>query len=283
MRDDQRRAIEALVDRYFNGDTIAAARQFRTYLADYVKVESGHLPAPITDVPQAPRGPILLSVRNLSKQYKRGKQRISVLSDVSLDIHKGEFVAITGASGSGKSTLLQLMGALDKPTAGEVVFDGKNLAKFSDKKLSDFRRQTIGFVFQFFYLQPFLKLGRNLEVPGMFARTKQSKRADRAKELAERVGLADRLQHYPRELSGGQMQRAAIARALFNQPQIILADEPTGNLDSVNGEGIISLFEMIRQELGTTIVIVTHDPAIARRADREIRIKDGRIDRGHEA
>ncbi len=280
MRDDQRRAIEALVDRYFDGDTVVAARQFRTYFSEYVKVESGHIPALTTVTVKPAQGPVQLSVRNLVKEYKRGRQSISVLSDINLDIHKGEIVAITGSSGSGKSTLLQLMGGLDKPTSGDVIFDGKSLAKFSDKKLSKFRRETIGFVFQFFYLQPFLKLGRNLEVPGMFARTQRTKRGGRANELADRVGLVDRLQHQPRELSGGQMQRAAIARALFNQPQIILADEPTGNLDSTNGEAIISLFEMIRRELGTTIVIVTHDPAIARRADREIRVKDGRIEEG---
>lgn len=219
--------------------------------------------------------PILLSVKNIAKTYKLGRQKLEVLKGVSLDIREGEFVAITGASGSGKSTLLQLMGGLDKPTTGEVWFAGKNLAKLSDGKLSEFRRQTVGFVFQFFYLQPFLRLERNLAVPGMFAHTKRADQRARVRELAEKVGLSDRLRHYPKELSGGQMQRAAIARALFNQPKILLADEPTGNLDSANGAAIIKLFETIRQEFGMAVVIVTHDPAIAARADREIKLKDG--------
>jgi len=217
-------------------------------------------------------------VRNLTKTYKRGRQHLMVLDGVSLDIHEGEFVAVTGASGSGKSTLLQLMGGLDKPSSGEVNYGEVNLAKLSDSKLSIFRQQTVGFVFQFFYLQPFLRLSSNLEVPGMFARTKHKVRQAKVNELTEKVGLSDRLKHFPKELSGGQMQRAAIARALMNLPKIILADEPTGNLDSVNGAAIIELFETIRHELGTTIVIVTHDPAIARRADREIRIRDGKVE-----
>ena len=222
-------------------------------------------------------GSVLLSAVNIKKTYKRGRQQIEVLKGVSLDIHEGEFVAITGASGSGKSTLLQLLGGLDKPSAGEIRYGDVSLAKLSDKKLSEFRRQTVGFVFQFFYLQPFLKLSQNLEVANMFARKPRRGRKSTIDSLSTKVGLEDRLDHLPKELSGGQMQRAAIARALMNQPKIILADEPTGNLDSANSEAIIDLFELIRKELGTTIVIVTHDPGIARRADREIVVKDGRL------
>ena len=258
-------AIQALLDA-FQDDPVAAVHAVRDYVADRQSQARREV---------APKGPVLLSVKDITKTYRLGRQRLEVLKGVTLDIHEGEFVAITGASGSGKSTLLQLMGGLDKPTKGDIIFAGKSLAKLSDGKLSAFRRDTIGFVFQFFYLQPFLKLQQNLEVPGMFAKSPRRVRHETARNLADKVGLGDRLTHYPKELSGGQMQRAAIARALLNHPKILLADEPTGNLDSVNGRAIIDLFETIRGELGMTVVIVTHDPAIAARADREIHLKDG--------
>jgi ABC-type lipoprotein export system ATPase subunit len=250
----------------FDDDPVQAVRALR----EYIHNDTAALRANSNST-----APVLLRVNNLTKQYKLGRQKLDVLKGVTLDIRKGEFVAITGASGSGKSTLLQLMGGLDKPTGGDITFDGVSLAKLSDGKLSAFRRDTVGFVFQFFYLQPFLKLQQNLEVPGMFARTTRRKRHEIARGLADKVGLSDRITHYPKELSGGQMQRAAIARALLNNPKILLADEPTGNLDSKNGRAIIDVFEAVRSELGTTIILVTHDPVIARRADREIRLKDG--------
>jgi ABC-type lipoprotein export system ATPase subunit len=220
---------------------------------------------------------VVVNVDDVSKSYKMGKTRIEALRGASLQIHKGEFVAITGTSGSGKSTLLQLIGGLDKPSAGTITVLGQDLKKLRDGKLSHFRNRTIGFVFQFFYLQPFLRLQTNIEVPAMFARTRRALRAAKSNETAEIVGLADRLSHYPRELSGGQMQRAAIARALQNNPDILLADEPTGNLDSTNAAAIFKLFQQIRDERGATVVVVTHDLTLASLADRAIHMSDGRI------
>lgn len=255
--------------RQFDDDPIAAVVAIRNYTTAK--------PPTSRKINPAQNAPILLRVEDIHKTYKVGRTKVRALQGVSLAIHEGEFVAITGASGSGKSTLLQLIGGLDKPTSGSVSYGEVNIAKLSDAKLSRFRNQTIGFVFQFFYLQPFLRLGKNLEVPAMFLRTKRQERRERVTELTERVGLTDRLHHLPKELSGGQMQRAAIARALVNNPKIIVADEPTGNLDSTNSRAIIDLFEYIRRELGTTIILVTHDRDIAAQADREIVMKDGKI------
>lgn len=228
--------------------------------------------APAMDTPRT-----IIVTRNLTKTYKTGRQRVHALNDVTLSIKEGEFIALVGASGSGKSTLLQLLGGLDKPTLGTVAINDQVLGKLSDRKLAKFRNRTIGFVFQSFYLQPFLNLSRNIEVAAMPNRMKKADRALRIQQLATRVGLANRLKHLPRELSGGQIQRAAIARALLNRPRIILADEPTGNLDSHNSQEIISLFKSLRDEFGATIVIATHDNEIAAQADRIITIKDGAI------
>lgn len=268
--DDNVRAVQAAEELLVvcAGD-IVAARQALTHAAR-LRLEQMHSKREVSDE-------VVVQVRNLAKSYKVGKQHVQALGGVDVTVHRGEFVALVGPSGSGKSTLLQLIGGLDAPTDGMVEVTGQQLAKLRDSALSRFRNQTIGFVFQFFYLQPFLTVRQNLEVAGIPAGTKSKVRRARVDELAELVGLSDRLAHYPRELSGGQMQRAAIARALLNNPQIILADEPTGNLDSTNGRAIIDLFERIRDEFGTTIIVVTHDPTIAARADRIVRLRDGRL------
>lgn len=220
--------------------------------------------------------PVITAV-NITKAYTVGKQTIKAVDGVSLDVSQGEWIALMGASGSGKSTLLHLLGGLDKPSSGEITVNGQNIRHMSDRRLSHFRNQTIGFVFQSFYLQPFLSLRRNIEVAAMPQRMRRVERTDRIEELARQVGLSDRLHHKPHELSGGQIQRAAIARALLNRPAIILADEPTGNLDSANSRDIMQLFGQIRQQYGTTIIIATHDADVAARADRIITLKDGKM------
>ncbi|MNX51733.1 Macrolide export ATP-binding/permease protein MacB [compost metagenome] len=219
----------------------------------------------------------IITMSSVTKTYKRGRQDVKGLDDVSLQVREGEFVAITGASGSGKSTLLQIIGGLDRPNTGAVIVHKVDIATLSDGKLSEFRNTTIGFVFQFFYLQPFLNLSKNMELPSMFAGTRRRARRQEATRLLEQIGLADRATHYPHELSGGQIQRAAIARALINNPKIILADEPTGNLDKANSREIINLLKEVCRTYGTTVIIVTHDPEVASQADREITLSDGAI------
>lgn len=219
----------------------------------------------------------VISLQHVSKSYKLGKQTVEALHDVNLSINKGEFVAITGPSGSGKSTLLQMIGCLDKPTSGSVIIENKEATRLGDGELSDLRQKSIGFIFQSFYLQPFLRLSDNLAVPAMFTNRKKRDIDAKVDQLLQQVGLSERARHFPKELSGGQIQRAAIARALVNDPRIILADEPTGNLDSANSTSIIDLFRAICDEFGTTIIVVTHNLDIAHKADRVINLKDGAI------
>jgi ABC-type lipoprotein export system ATPase subunit len=225
----------------------------------------------------SPKGDEIISIQGVSKRYKLGKNTVNALRDVSLSIGKGEFVAITGASGSGKSTLLQIIGCLDKPTEGKVSVESKETTDLGDDALSDLRKSAIGFIFQSFYLQPFLHLSDNLSVPAMFTNVNKKDIDSKVEQLLQQVGLSERAKHFPKELSGGQIQRAAIARALVNKPRIILADEPTGNLDSANSKSIIELFRTIRNTLGTTIIVVTHDRDIAQQADRVVELKDGAI------
>lgn len=265
---------------HFNGDaqaaTTAVHRRVQELNDGHTRIEVSRVSSSTQTAPPRTDSPII-SVESIKKQYKLGKQTVQALNDVTLRIYPGEFVAIVGPSGSGKSTLLQLIGCLDTPTEGVVTVDGKNTAKLGDAALSNLRRQTIGFIFQSFYLQPFLRLADNIAVPAMFTSKKRQQIQEETTALLEKVGLSDRARHFPKELSGGQIQRAAIARALVNKPKIILADEPTGNLDTANSEAIIDVFKTIRDTLGTTIVVVTHNAEVAAQADRIIRLTDGKV------
>lgn len=219
----------------------------------------------------------LIKLENVKKIYRLEKVDVVALRNISFEIEEGEYVAIVGPSGSGKSTIMNLIGCLDKPTSGRVLIEGKDTKKMSEKKLAEIRRKKIGFVFQQFNLIPRLTAIENVELPMWFAGIDAKERRRRAKKLLEVVGLGDRLNHKPGELSGGQQQRVAIARALANNPSIILADEPTGNLDSKSGEEIISLLEELNSK-GKTLVVVTHERDIERRARRVIKIRDGIVE-----
>jgi putative ABC transport system ATP-binding protein len=219
----------------------------------------------------------IVDIVNVSKRYSVGKSTIQALNSISIAINRGEFIAITGESGSGKSTLLQLIGCLDKPTEGQITIAGKDTSTLNDTQLSDLRKKTIGFVFQSFYLQPFLRIDDNIAGPAMFTKQKKKDIDAQVTSLLNQVGLSERKEHYPKELSGGQIQRAAIARSLINNPSLLLVDEPTGNLDSQNSDKVISLFQKVRRQFGTTIIIATHNLDITRQADRVITLRDGAI------
>ncbi len=219
----------------------------------------------------------IISVQDIQKTYIMGTTKVHALQGVSLDIHKNDYVALMGPSGSGKSTLMNLLGCLDTPTRGDYILNGENVSLLTDSDLADVRNTEIGFVFQTFNLLPRLSSLENVALPLVYAGMGRNARLDRAFEVLDMVGLGDRVDHKPNELSGGQRQRVAIARALVNNPSIILADEPTGNLDTKTSVEIMAIFERI-QAAGNTIILVTHEPDIAEHAHRIIRLRDGLVE-----
>ncbi|HEX7087474.1 MAG TPA: ABC transporter ATP-binding protein [Vicinamibacterales bacterium] len=220
----------------------------------------------------------LLSVEQVSKSYGAGDSAVEALRGVTLALARGEFVAVVGPSGCGKSTLLHLCGAMDRPTAGRVVFGGERIDALGDDALTKFRRERLGFVFQFFNLLPTLTLRENIALPLLLAGEPASRALARAGEWAARVGVAHRLEHRPPQLSGGEMQRGAIARALVHEPWLVIADEPTGNLDSENGARVLELLVRLNRDEGITLLLATHAPDVAAAAGRIVRMRDGRIE-----
>ena len=220
----------------------------------------------------------VIKMTDITKSYYIGQpNELQILFDINLYIKEGEFVSIVGPSGSGKSTLMNIIGALDRPTTGTYFLENTDISKLNDKKLSEIRNQKIGFVFQTFNLIPRTSAQKNVELPMLYAGSSRKERAERAKELLKLVGMEDRADHKPNELSGGQKQRVAIARAMINNPSIILADEPTGALDSKTGRMVMNLFHKLHVENGKTIVLITHSPELASETERIITIRDGRI------
>ena len=229
-------------------------------------------PSPVTKVVSAVR------TENIQRHYPMGESLIRAVDGVSLTIEPGEFVALLGQSGSGKSTLLNLLAGLDRPTSGSVFVHGRDLAKMSSEELARYRLNDVGMVFQAFHLIPSMSTSENVELPMRFAEVDRTERAQRSRESLERVGLANRLEHRPSQLSGGEQQRVSLARALANKPSLLLADEPTGNLDSRTGEDILNLIRDLSLSLGMTVVMVTHERALAERfAERLVFMADGRL------
>lgn len=217
----------------------------------------------------------ILKVENLNKTYGEGTNKVEALKNINLSVKSGEFVSIIGASGSGKSTLLHLLGGLDRPTGGKVVVDGESIYDYKEEKLAIFRRRKIGFIFQFFNLIPILNVEENIALPELLDNNKISR--EYLDELIKILGIEDRKTHLPSELSGGQQQRVAIGRALFNKPSIVLADEPTGNLDSVTSKEVVELLKFTAKKYNQTLILITHELNIASMADRIITLKDGEI------
>jgi putative ABC transport system ATP-binding protein len=220
----------------------------------------------------------LLQAEDLHKTYVTGEARVTALAGVSFAVERGDFVALMGPSGCGKSTLLHLCGAMDRPTAGTLQLNDRDLARMGDDELTRVRREQVGFVFQFFNLLPTLTVGDNIALPCLLAGVAGGEADARAGALAERVGIAHRLNHYPQQISGGEMQRAAIARALVHRPALIVADEPTGNLDSGNGANVMALLRQLNAETGVTILLATHAADVAAAAGRVLRMRDGRFE-----
>jgi putative ABC transport system ATP-binding protein len=221
----------------------------------------------------------LLAADDLQKTYVTGEARVTALAGVSFEVEAGDFVALMGPSGCGKSTLLHLCGAMDRPTGGTLRLNDRDLAAMEDDELTRVRREQVGFVFQFFNLLPTLTVADNIALPCLLAGIRGQDADRRARDLAERVGIAHRLSHYPQQISGGEMQRAAIARALIHKPSLLVADEPTGNLDSENGANVLGLIAELNKELGVTVLMATHAADVAAAATRVLRMKDGRFDR----
>ncbi|MGY5850422.1 ABC transporter ATP-binding protein [Salegentibacter sp. F14] len=218
----------------------------------------------------------VIEIRNITRDFPLGSEIVKVLKGIDLDIDRGEYVALMGPSGSGKSTLMNLLGCLDTPTSGSYILNGEDVSKMSDDELAEIRNKEIGFVFQTFNLLPRTTALDNVALPMVYAGYTKAERTKRAEEVLTNVGLADRMDHKPNQLSGGQRQRVAVGRALVNNPSIILADEPTGNLDSVTSVEIMKLFDKIHAE-GNTVILVTHEEEIARHAHRIVRLKDGMV------